>query len=235
VKQPSELQWVERFSLHFRVQHIMMFTSVTVLVLTAIPLWSLRSSYHALAAHIVDMFGGMDVVRIWHRTAAVMLMAGAAYHLLYIFIHPIGRRDFLLMLPTGDDFRHLAGNIRYFLRLTDQQPRFGRFTYYEKFDYWAAFWGCAIMIGSGLILWFPDKFLCSLGDNVQLTAYAVALEAHGHEAILAALALYIWHLFNVHLKPGKFPGTMVWWHGRTSAEERNKEHPLEAVEIGENE
>lgn len=135
------------------------------------------------------------------------------------------------MMPRRKDFQNLYHNILYFIGKRNEPPQFGRFSYFEKFDYWGAFWGCVIMIGTGLIMLFPQKVTASLPEGWQSAVFGVALEAHFHEAILAALALFIWHMFNVHFRPEKFPGSLVWLHGKITEEERKKEHLLEDEEI----
>jgi len=222
---------VMRFPLHFRIQHLLLIISVTLLVLTAIPLGCTRYPFAGWPAGVIDRFGGLEAVRTIHHWAGFLLIFTFAYHLLYILIHPDGRRDFLLMLPTKKDFADLCQNLRYFSGKSGETPRFGRFAYFEKFDYWAVFWGCIIMIGTGVIMLYPQAVPAFLSPTWTNKAFGVAREAHYHEAILAALALFAWHVFNVHFKPGKFPGSLVWWHGRIAKEEQEKEHPLEGEEI----
>lgn len=208
-----------------------MFVSVFALVITAIPLWCLRYPHSSALTSIIDFFGGLEAIRAWHHMAGWMLIFAFTYHLLYVFLHPEGRRDFLLMLPVKKDFTDLYHNILYFTGKRNKPPQFRRFSYFEKFDYWAAFWGCVIMIGTGLIMLFPQKVTFSLPAGWGNAVFDVALEAHFHEAILAALALFIWHMFNVHFRPEKFPGSLIWLHGKITEKERQKEHPLEDEEI----
>jgi thiosulfate reductase cytochrome b subunit len=222
---------MKRFNIFFRIQHILMFVSVIILVITAIPLWCLRYPHSEALTGVVDFFGGLESIRVWHHWAGWMLTFAFAYHLLYVFIHPEGRRDFLFMMPRRKDFQNLYHNILYFIGKRNEPPQFGRFSYFEKFDYWAAFWGCFIMIGTGLTMLYPQKLTVLLHGSWAGTIFGIALEAHFHEAILAALALLIWHLFNVHFKPEKFPGSLVWLHGKITEEDRQKEHPLEDEEI----
>lgn len=208
-----------------------MFVSVIVLVITAIPLWCLRYPYSEILTSMVSFFGELESIRIWHHWAGWMLTFAFCYHILYIMFHPEGRRDFLLMLPLKKDFNDLFQNVRYFLGKTDDRPKFGRFSYFEKFDYWAAFWGCVFMIGTGLIMLYNQKVTSFLPDSWSKRVFDVAVEAHFHEAILAALALFIWHLFNVHFNPKKFPGSLVWLHGKITEKDRQEEHPIEDEEI----
>jgi cytochrome b subunit of formate dehydrogenase len=156
-----------------------------------------------------------------------MLIYFMVHHLLYTILTRDGRRDFILLIPMPKDIRDAVQNIRYFLGKTGERPKFGRFSYIEKFDYWAVYWGCIIMIGSGAFLW---------GESIALIYFPkfvldIAHEMHSDEALLATLAIVIWHFYNVHFNPDRFPGTLLWWHGRISEHEIKEEHPLEYEEI----
>ena len=222
---------VERFNLIFRIQHFLMFLSVLFLIATGFLMSSFRNFDDYFLNSITNYIGGIDKIRKIHHFFGYLLTFSFSYLLLYIFVHPEGRRDFLLFLPTKKDFKDFYHNIAHFLGKKEKPPEFGRFSYWEKFDFWAAFWGCIIMIGSGIIMLFPEKFSNIFVGNKLQVVYEVAIEAHYHEAILAALALLIWHLYNVHLKPKKFPGSLLWFDGKIKAEEKIKEHPLEDKEL----
>ncbi len=213
-----------RFNIHFRIQHMMLFTSVILLILSGLPL---KFPGFSPLAFIVDLFGGIESTRIIHRIAASLLILFMVYHTLYTILHPEGRRDFLLLLPSPKDVRDLLQNLRYFFGMTDEKPKFGRFSYIEKFDYWAVYWGCIIMISSGALMWFQELSLRILPKFVL----DAAKEAHSDEALLATLAIVIWHFYNVHFNPDKFPGSLTWWHGKITKEEMMEHHPLEYEEI----
>ncbi|WP_449243864.1 formate dehydrogenase subunit gamma [Desulfobacca acetoxidans] len=222
---------LQRFDRYFRLQHILMFVSVIILVITAIPLWCLRYPFAVFPAGVIDFFGVPELVRTVHIGAGFLLLFAFGYQVFYMLVHPGGRRDFLLMLPVKKDFSDLYQNILYFLGKTDSPPAFGRFAYFQKFDYWAMFWGCWIMIGTGLIMLYPEKVTVWLPSGAATAVFGIAREAHYHDAILAALTLITWHMYHVHLRPGKFPGSMVWWHGRITQKEQEQEHPLEKEEL----
>jgi len=218
--------WVQRFSNHFRAQHLLLMVSVISLFLSGLLLFGTRYPGAQWAAALSGALGGVDFWRIVHRIGGALLIATAGYHLLYSLLHEEGRRDFRLVLPTLTDFRHLWQNIVFFIGRSTQPPAFGRFTYFEKFDYWAVFWGCAIMIGTGIAMWFNDIVLL-LFPNLTQQTFDAFKEAHAHEAVLAVLAIVIWHMYNIHLRPGRFPWNWLWVHGQMSRDEIEQEHPAD--------
>lgn len=216
---------VKRFNLIFRIQHILMFTSVILLILSGALMSYFRHFNLNFLNSIINFLGGIERIRNFHHFFGYVLTFSFIYLLIYIFIHPEGRRDFLLFLPTKKDFLDFYQNILFYLGKRKEKPKFGRFTYWEKFDFWAAFWGCLIMIGSGLLMLYPEKF-----KNPGYI-FEVSIEAHYHEAILAAIALLIWHMYNVHLKHKKFFKNLVWFNGKIRIEEKEEEHPFEEREM----
>ena len=223
----TEREFFQRFSVAARFQHIVLFTSTTILVLTGIPLFCLaRPHYIWWSQSAPPFFLQVECIALIHRIAAVTLMGVAVFHTLYTIYTREGRRELIALLPMPKDFLHVFQNSLYFLHLSEKKPQFGRFTYYEKFDYWAVYWGCVILFLSGFVLWFKEAARFLPWFNYE-EAYALAALIHADEAILCALALFIWHFYNVHFKPGTFPGTMLWWHGRISREEMLEHHPEE--------
>ena len=210
----------ERLNLAIRVQHAIMAISVVGLVITGLPL-----KFHegAFAKWVIDVFGGPDVSPLWHRGFATGLIFVGLWHLGYIIVTRYGRKNFMMLIPTPKDARDAFQQIRYYLGRTDDRPRFDRFSYVEKFDYWAVYWGMVIMIGSGTVLWFTDFFL----RYVPKWATDIAKEAHSDEALLATLAIVIWHFYNVHFNPHKFPMNRTFITGKISEAEMIEEHPLE--------
>jgi len=214
----------QRFNRNFRFQHIVLFSSVILLVFTGMPL---KFPDFLLSRFLIGLWGGIQNSTIVHRIAAGMLIYFMVHHFLYTVLTRDGRRDFLLMIPGLQDARDIRKNIRNFLGKSPEKPSFGRFSYIEKFDYWAVYWGCVIMIGSGLFLWFETYVMRFLPKY----AVDMAHEMHSDEALLATLAIVIWHFYNVHFNPDRFPGTLLWWHGELTEHEMKEEHPLEYEEI----
>jgi len=231
--EPPPDETIQRFNVHYLAQHFLLMVGVVVLILSGVFQWGLRYPGASWAAALTGVWGGIDLWRVVHRVGGSVLILACAYHVVYSLVHPEGRRDFVLMLPRCGDFRDFAHNVMWFLGACSERPRFGRFTYFEKFDYWAVFWGSAIMIGTGLCMWFPQvvQGLAPARAGVLLDAFK---EAHAHEALLAFLAIVVWHFYNVHLRPGRFPGSLFFIHGRMSREEMSREHPLALGKEGAN-
>ncbi|MEK7775244.1 MAG: cytochrome b/b6 domain-containing protein [Candidatus Zixiibacteriota bacterium] len=210
-----------RFGKNFRAQHMLMIVSVIMLIITGMPLKF--PDYGISKFVILDMFGGVQNSTLIHRIAAVGLIIVGIWHLGYITLSRVGRRDFWLMIPRPTDGKHAFHTIMYYIGRRAAGPKFGRFSFIEKFDYWAVYWGMVIMIGSGLILWFKEGFSKGLFD--------IAREAHSDEGLLATLAIIIWHFYNVHLNPDVFPMSWVWLKGTLTESEMKHHHPLEYAEI----
>jgi len=214
------VQLVERLSLQMRAQHMVLFSSTILLIITGLPI-----KFHeaALAGFVMNLFGGPDVTRLLHRAGAIGLTAVGVYHVFYSMFSEAGRRDFGLLIPKPQDAKDALGQIGYFLGIRKTKPLYGRFSYIEKFDYWAVYWGMVVMITSGYIMWFKDAAINQFGKFF----YDIGREAHSDEALLATLAIVIWHFYNVHFNPHKFPGSLTWWHGKITMHEFRDEHPLE--------
>ncbi len=219
----ADFEVFQRFSLQFRVQHVFVFLSTLTLIVTGVPLWCMSKPASGWSQSIVSAFGDIATIRLMHRTGAAVLILVSIYHLYYTIFTKEGRREFIALLPRVKDVVDVTTNSLYFLGLARKRPEFARYTYYEKFDYWAVYWGCVIMIGTGVALWFPE----TTARYAPWLTYALAAEVHGDEAILATLALLIWHFYNVHYNPSRVPGTWLWWHGQMSREEMLHDHPLE--------
>lgn len=208
---------VTRFSVAERVQHIVLMASFTILIVTGIPLlfWDTPA---------IRIFGGIFSVRTsLHRVAGSVLGLLAAYHVLYALFTRQGRRDFARIVPRAQDLRDLVHHVRYQLGMADEPPPFAKFDPFEKFEYFAVVWGSAVMVATGLMMWFFEATLQVFPKWV----YDLVLMIHGYEALLAFLAIILWHLYNVHLKPGVFPMSRVWLDGKLTLRELKRHHPKE--------
>ncbi len=218
-----------RFSSLQRVLHVVLFTTFLGLALTGLPLLFADASWAAVVAHGL---GGFRAAGILHRIFAVGLIGCFLVHVGYlakkIFLEK--QYGFLWgpesMVPQPRDATELLHHVRWFLGL-GERPAFDHFTYWEKFDYWAVFWGMIIIGGSGLLLWFPVFFARFIPGWI----FNVALLVHGEEALLAVAFIFTIHFFNGHLRPEKFPMDPVIFTGRVSRHELMEERPGEFARL----
>jgi len=163
-----------------------------------------------------------------HRFFAVILIGTFLWHLSLIVERLFLKKDFGILwgpnslVPQPRDVKEFVGHMRWFLHL-GPRPKFDHFTYWQKFDYWAVFWGMAIIGGSGLLLWFPAFFSRLLPGWV----FNIATVIHGEEALLAVIFIFTIHFFNENLRPEKFPMDHVMFTGRVTADELRDERPGE--------
>ncbi|MBM3472026.1 MAG: hypothetical protein FJX75_01975 [Armatimonadetes bacterium] len=220
----AETDHVERFSLLIRLQHAVLVLSVLILVFTGLPL---RFHGWGVSRLFFDLVGGVHAAGFLHRIGAALLVVVSGFHVLWVLFGREGRRNFRQLLPSFHDVRCVFVNLLWFLGLSRERARFGRFSYIEKFDYWAVYWGCVVMIVSGLLLWHEEITLRLLPKLYT----DVAREAHSDEGLLAALAIFVWHFYNVHLNPDHFPMNWAWLTGRISKREMEEHHPLEYEQL----
>ncbi len=215
---------VERFNIHYRIQHILMLTSFLVLFFTG---WALKFSEVETSQSWIRIFGGPHIAGRIHRIAGITMILDSIYHLLYLMYRFARGKMQWDLIPTPKDFVDLYDNFRYFLGLTEEKPRFGRFTYLQKFDYWAVFWGIFIIGTSGLALAFPTKAALFIPASATNWAWELLYIMHSDEALLAILFILFWHFYNEHLRPEVFPMSWVWITGKISTKELREDHPLE--------
>jgi formate dehydrogenase subunit gamma len=223
-----EQKFYQRFNLFERWQHIILFSSITVLVLTGFPL-----RYYDIPfwRWVYSLFGGLEVARVLHRIFAVIFLADFTVHVVYVSRKVIQARkqkasitnSAFTILPLGKDFVDLFQNILYLLHLRKQPPKFGRFSYKEKFDYWAVWWGTLIMLFTGFVMFFPTVATSFLPGQIV----PLSMIAHSYEALLDVLVIIGWHFYAVHLRLRYFPMSSIWLDGKISAAELQEDHPLE--------
>jgi len=209
-----------RFSLSDRLQHIAIMTSFTILGATGLPQ---KFSSLDWAAWMVNLMGGIQGIRIVHRINAVILGLAVIYHIVRGVYGVAVKGHRFDMRPRLKDLKDLFHNLGFMLGIRRTRPRFDRFSYMEKFEYWAVAWGMFSVALTGLMLWFPQV----VTRYIPGWAVPMAKAAHGGEALLAVLAIVVWHLYNTHLKPRNFPMNASIFTGRISQHEMMTEHPLE--------
>ncbi len=223
-----------RFHWGWRVGHLLLITSVMTLVLTGTTVMFAHTEW---APVVAKALGGPKVLGFMHRIAAATFVGVFLIHLAYILQKLLRDRNFRWfgadsLLPNWKDFSDAVAMLKWFLG-DGPKPQFDRWTYFEKFDYWAVFWGVNIIGWSGLMLAFPHVTATYLPGWV----FNVATLFHGEEAVLAAVFLFTVHFFNNHFRPGKLPPPdVVMFTGTQSLEEFRAEHPAQyrrLVESGE--
>ena len=209
-----------RFDVFQRVEHALLITSFTVLVITGLPQ---KFSSQPWAEFMIMAMGGIEVVRIIHRAAAVLLIAETMYHFGVLTYKVFVKRVSLTMLPSMQDAKDGIQSLTYNLGVTKGAPRMGRYSFGEKVEYWAVIWGTLVMVITGFALWNPFATTYFLPGQFIPAAKA----AHGGEALLAVLSIITWHFYNVHLK--QFNRSM--FTGYISHHEMAEEHALELEQI----
>lgn len=210
----------QRFPLARRIEHLIMLLSFTTLGLTGLP-QKFPSAPVSIA--FVNILGGIESLRAIHHFAAIVMMLGTAWHIIVFGYMAYVRRTRLSMLPSLQDVKDGWQALMYNIGLSKSFPQMGRYTFEEKMEYWAFAWGAIIMGATGFMMWNPLTTTRFLPGEVIPAAKA----AHGGEALLAVLAIIIWHMYGVHIK--RFNKSM--WTGRMSEEEMLHEHPLELADI----
>ncbi|MCL4394246.1 MAG: hypothetical protein M1482_05490, partial [Chloroflexi bacterium] len=175
------------------------------------------------AESLIGLLGGIELVRTIHHICAVILILASIYHVVVVAYKVFVLRVRWTMFPRVDDVLDALDAVRYNLGLTKEQPRSGRYNYAEKVEYWALVWGTIIMAATGFIMWNPIYATRFVSGEIIPAAKA----AHGAEAILAVLAIVIWHFYGVHIK--SFSKAM--FDGKLSAHQMEEEHPLELERI----
>src|SRR5581483_9174766 len=209
-----------RFSFADRVQHLAMLLSFTTLAVTGLVQ---KYPLNAVSLFIVRLWGGIENIRATHHVAATLLMLVAIYHLIGMGYKIFVLRHRMTMLPSLQDVKDAWMAFTYNIGLGKSRPQMGRYTFEEKAEYWALVWGTVIMGITGFMMWNPLATVKLLpGDFIP-----AAKAAHGAEALLAVLAIIVWHMYGVHLK--RFNKSM--WTGELSEEEMLHEHPLELADI----
>lgn len=209
-----------RFDKAQRIEHAFMLLSFTMLSITGLPQKYPDTDW---GQWIIWLMGGIEMNRMIHRGAAVILIVGSIYHLFSVGYRLLVRRVQMSMLPGLKDVVDAIQTLGYNFGLIKNPPKMGRYTFGEKVEYWAVIWGTVIMILTGFMLWnpiattrlFPGEFI------------PAAKAAHGGEALLAVLSIVTWHFYNVHVK--SFNKSM--FSGSLSHHEMEEEHPLELAAL----
>lgn len=217
-----------RLNLFHRIMHVFVMVSFLGLALTGLPL---KFSDSPWARYFVTLLGGFEKAGYLHRVCAVITFGYFAVHLVYLiyffkrkltgsfFAFVLGPNS---MVPRLKDLKDLCANIKWFVG-AGPRPSFDRWTYWEKFDYWAVFWGVGMIGVSGLFLWFPAFFARFFPGWVLNIATII----HSDEGLLATGFIFVFHYIHTHLRGEKFPLDPVIFTGKLKEEEFKSERPEE--------
>ena len=209
-----------RFRRPDRAEHIVLLSSFTILAITGLVQ---KFAEAGLSQAVISALGGIETTRTIHHFAAVVLMLEAIFHLGTVSYKVFVRRTRLDMLPGLIDARRAWSAFLYNLGLRRHPPQEGRYTFAEKAEYFAVVWGTLLMAVTGFMMWNPISTTRWLPGQIIPAAKA----AHGFEAILAVLAILIWHMYHVHLR--RFNRSM--FTGHLKEDEMIEDHPLELADI----
>ncbi len=212
---------MQRMSTNQRWQHLILLTSFIVLVITGFALKFPDSWF----AETLGM--GEHVRSIVHRIAGVVLILAGFYHVFYVSIAREGRRLIRDLAPGPKDLTDVYQAMTYYLGLSKSKPKFGRFTYGEKAEYWALVWGTALMGLTGVMMWANVW----VGNLLARWWVDVATAVHFYEAILATLAIVVWHFYQVFADPDVYPMNWAWWDGKMPVEHYRHEHELDTESL----
>ena len=214
--QHASARYYERFSVAQRIEHVILILTFSTLAITGLPQ---KFVGNAFAEGMIAAMGGIETVRIIHRVAAIAIVIMSVYHVLLLGYKVWVRRTEMTMLPGLKDVTDAVDIVRYNLGLTKDHPKMPRYNFGEKVEYWAMVWGTVIMAITGFMLWNPIAAARLLPGQ----AIPAAKAAHGAEAILAVLAILIWHFYSVHLK--SFNKSM--FNGKMTHHQMEEEHGAE--------
>lgn len=206
-----------RMSLNERIQHGLLLVSFSILVITGFALkfgWSLPY----LGGEVNTFLRGT-----LHRIFGLLMLGVFFYNTIYFLVTKRGRKNIKDFWPRLMDLKHVGQYVMYLIGWRSEKPRFGRFTYWQKMEYWSVVWGIPVMGITGLILWFENFSL----SYIPKWGIDVATLVHYLEAILATLAVIVGHLYYVVADPNVAPMSFTWLVGKIPAEYAQKEHPLE--------
>ncbi|MBP1703331.1 MAG: cytochrome c family protein, partial [Chloroflexi bacterium] len=182
-----------RFDKYQRIEHIVFLVAFSILGITGL---IQKFSQAPVSQAILSALGGIEVTRQIHHIAAVVMIIVSVYHIIAVLYKLMVIRVSWTMMPVIEDFKHLYVDVMYFLGLRKHRAYYGRYNYAEKVEYLAVVWGTVIMAITGFMMWNPLVTTQLLPGQFIPAAKA----AHGAEAVLAVLAIIIWHFYHVHLR-----------------------------------
>lgn len=216
-RKEKDKDYIQRFTKAEVSGHILLASSFFTLVLTGFALVFTDATWVKLLSN----WGLSEALRsLIHRIAAVVMILVSVAHIIQLIFTNRGREFLRTMLPVFGDIRNFSQNMQFHFNKKRRRPKYSRFDYTEKAEYWALIWGTVVMIITGFILWFPTFF----AGNTPAWTLKVSEALHYYEAWLAFLAIIVWHLFFVAFHPREYPMSLTWLNGKMSMEEFKHRH-----------
>jgi formate dehydrogenase subunit gamma len=211
---------VLRLSANQRIQHATLMLSLILLAATG---FALKYNDTAAGQWLIRMEGGMASRGFIHRASAVVLIALSVYHALYSFISEWGFSELNALKPRRSDAADFLRQYKFNAGTAAVPPKFAKYSYVEKTQYWGVIAGILAMTITGLAVLFKNGAMIFLPKWMIDVIFVV----HGWQGTMLFVMLMLWHLYNVHLAPGRFPMSRTWLDGRMSLEELKRTHELE--------
>ena len=215
---------VRRFNANMRVQHFILLALLIVLSFTGLTL-TLHDTW--IATIMIKLEGGFESRGWIHRASAVILMFVAVYHFYYVVMTEEGHREMMLLKPTSKDFADFLQQTKYNLGKSDVMPKFHKYSFGQKFQYWGLVLGVVFIAITGIPLWAKNDMMAIMPRWVMV----LILMIHGQQGLLIFLVLFLWHVYNVHLRPGAFPWNPSFITGDITLDKLKEEHALEYEEL----
>jgi formate dehydrogenase subunit gamma len=221
MKVQNKNEYIERFNLSERIQHIVLFVSLIMLLLTGLSLTYFDTWF---GRFMIDIEGGLEGRGRLHNIFAFILMMLGVFHAFYITFSVKGQSEIASIKYTKKDFRDMLISLRYNFGFGKTKPAYGRYNLSQKFQYWGVVVGSAVMIGTGIILLLK---VWKIAMILPKWLWDITSLVHSFEGMMIFLVLFLWHIYDVHLSPGVFPMSKTWITGKISLDELKEEHPQE--------
>lgn len=219
---------IQRFTSWQVIQHALWALAFTTLLVTGL---ALKFPGNSISQAVIGILG-MSLRATLHRLAGILFVVLGVVHIVYYLVIDKGSKPIML---GKQDLSDIVQDIKYHLRMADEGPKFGRYTWVEKFDYWAGAAGSVIIGITGLTLWTSyagaSGFGPTLFSGLSLQVYNWFRLIHGYEAIMAGAVIVILHMYMTVWRPGNFPFAKQIWTGKMSRQNYEEEHPLELEEL----
>ncbi len=215
---------IPRFTKNELIQHTLLLSSFILLAITGFVL----KFPDSVIGDLMYSLGLTELVRQWiHRISAIIMIALSVYHVVYLLFTSRGRDVLIGLFPNFSDLIQMKDTMLYYLHLSKKHPEYDNYNYIEKMEYWALIWGTVIMGLTGFVLWFPTI----VGNWAPVWFIKVSEIVHFYEAILATLAIVVWHWFFVMFRPKEYPVSFTVFDGKMSVSHYKEEHRLKYYKV----